>query len=158
MNDGLQAKADFSNWLGGLEALGGPIKLSLARSMGVAGGTVIRDEAKEHAPVRDGVLRDAIYLAYREAYSNDTTVTYAISWNSKKAPHGHLIEFGHWQTNYLYQGDDGNWHAAQPLARPRWVPAHPFLRPALDGAAMAYGVMIKRGRERLPELIAEYAR
>lgn len=149
---------DFSNWLGGLAALGGPIKISLARSMGVAGGMVIRDQAKEFAPVRDGTLRAAIYLAYREAYSDDRTVTYSISWNAKKAPHGHLIEFGHWQTNFLYKDEDGDWKAGHPLAHPKWIAAHPFLRPALEGSAVAYHAMIERGRERLPELLAEFAR
>ena len=159
MTDGTRAVVDFSEWERGLANLAGPIRVQLARSMGVAGGQVIRDVAKIYAPVKQGLLRDAIYLAYRDAYSDDTKITYSISWNAKRAPHGHLIEFGHWQTNAMYQGRDGKWYVGAPLTKPKWVAAHPFLRPALDGStAMARNAMMARGRERLPELLAEYAR
>jgi len=160
VSEGLQAKVDFDAWDSALTNLGGPIKVDLARSMAVAGGTVIRDEAKQYAPVKDGVLRDAIYLAYRGAYSNDKQVTYSISWNAKKAPHGHLIEFGHWQPFVTIKRSDGSWITTDArLKDPKWVPAHPFLRPALDGGAgPAFAAMVRRGRARLPELLAEYSR
>ena len=158
MTDGVFARMDFSAFDRGLDNLAGPIRQHLARSMGVAGGEVYRDNAIAYAPVKNGVLRNSIYLAYRPAYSDDAKVTYRISWNAKKAPHGHLIEFGHWQTNVRYEGRDGRWYTGAPLKQPKWVPAHPFIRPALVGsAAMATNAMIARGRARLPELLAEYS-
>lgn len=119
----------------------------------------MRDHAKEYAPVKDGVLRNAIYLAYRDAYSDDTKVTYSISWNASKAPHGHLIEFGHWQPFVTTLLKDGTWVTTHVrLKEPVWVAAHPFLRPALTGSAVeAHDAMLARGRVRLPQLIAEYA-
>ena len=94
---------------------------------------------------------------------------YSVTWNAKKAPHGHLIEFGHWRYNKVVNGypkkslkpgikrGNGPQDHAGPgaLEYPVWTPAHPFLRPALDSAgARAMQAMIARGRERLPELLA----
>lgn len=158
MADGIKANFDFSGWDHVLAQLGGSVRESLGRSMAVAGGQILRDEAKQRVPVKDGLLRDAIYLAFREAQSTSRQAVYAVSWNSKKAPHGHLIEFGHWQTHVTFIGKDGHWHSDpnQLLANPKWIAAQPFLRPALDGgAALARAAMLKHGRERLSELLAE---
>lgn len=158
MSDGFSAKADTSSALAGLNQLVGPLATRLARSMAVASGTVYRDEAKLLAPVGEGLLQSAIYLAYKDDRSNEDNVTYSITWNAKKAPHGHLLEFGHWQTHVTYKGADGRWYTLPdvPLAEPRWVPAHPFLRPAFDMArTRAQQAALERGRERLPELLRE---
>lgn len=169
------AKADIAGVFAGLDKLSGDLATHLARSMAVAGGKVLRDEAKLLAPVggdmsvtarlpgesnRPGTLRDAIYLAYREGPALSGNVVYSVSWNSKKAPHGHLVEFGHWQTDAAYVGSDGDWYTntKSKLESPKWVPAHPFLRPALDSAGQrAIDAMISRGRERLPELLSNPA-
>lgn len=172
MTDGFTAKFDMSSLQAGLAKLAGPLRESLARSMAVAGGKVLRDEAKLLAPVESGKLRKAIYLAYKQDRSSGNQQVYSVSWNGSHidgAPHGHLIEFGHWRYNKIING-----HAQKSL-RPGlkrgngpqdhvppgaletrvWVPAHPFLRPALDSAgARAQAAMIERGKERLPELLA----
>lgn len=137
-------KFDGSGWDSAIAKLDGPFKEKLARSMAVAGGTLLRDEAKSHAPVKTGLLRDSIYLAFKDGMSNERQVVYSVSWNSKKAPHGHLIEFGHWHV----QGGKGG-------ERTSWTPAQPFLRPAYDAAPRAQAAMIARGRERAAELLAE---
>lgn len=87
-----------------------------------AGAQIFYDEVKLRAPVSKkarkskrgktivpGALRDSIYQAYSVDNSNDERATYHVSWNYKKAPHGHLVEFG--------------------TSR---APAHPFLRPSFD--------------------------
>ncbi|MBV2184457.1 MAG: hypothetical protein KUL88_07955, partial [Rhizobium sp.] len=76
-------------------------------------------------------------------------------WNAKKAPHGHLLEYGHVQRYAVFIGKDGKWHTAirpeklgTPKPRrnasqaekdayylprkggPRFVAARPFVRPA----------------------------
>lgn len=155
----IKANVDFSDAVRGLDLLT-DVRHQLARSMAVAGGKVLRDEAKARAPVgegskRPGQLRDAIYLAYRDKASTDKAEVYAVSWNAKAAPHGHLVEFGHWQSHARYKGKDGEWYTGAPLATPKWVPADPFLRPALDAAReRAKVAMVERGRARLPELLA----
>lgn len=157
MAKGLQATFDTSGWSAGLDRLLGPARVSLARSMAVAGGEVLRDEAKTRVNTHNGVLAGAIYLAFRERYSTEQEVQYAVTWNKSKAPHGHLVEFGHWQIYAVVRKPDGSYvtDKRRKLATPKWVPAYPFLRPAYEAAsARAQAAMIQRGRQRLPELLA----
>ena len=167
MADPIQTKTDFSSALAGLDRLAGAARVSLARSMAVAGGQVLRDEAKLLAPVgteeggsiAPGALRDSIYLAYKQNKSSDHQEVYSVSWNAKKAPHGHLLEFGHWQPYVVAKikgGYGGGYYSTKVKKEtPTWTPAHPFLRPALDSASdRARAAMIERGRQRLPELLA----
>lgn len=155
---------DLKQVMAGLDKLGSPkLRESLARSMAVAGGTVLRDEAKRWAPVgtdsiTPGLLKSAIYLAYRDGESHGGVHKYRVSWNAKKAPHGHLVEFGHWQNYVVFQLPNGDWYTdvTKPLAQPKWVAAKPFMRPAYDVAkGDAQRAMIQRGKERLPELLRD---
>ena len=90
-----------------------------------AGAQVLYDEVLARVPVakRDrttksgriiarGALKASIYQAYSQDNSGEGRATYHVSWNYKKAPHGHLVEFG--------------------TSR---APAHPFLRPSYDARA-----------------------
>jgi len=164
----MAAKLDTSGWKEGLAQLNGPLRESLARSMAVAGGTELRDEAKRWVPVESGLLRDSIYLAYKDAQSTPERVVYSVSWNHSMAPHGYWIEFGHWQpylTIYneklghlqsLAKGKGGGANAVPRPGGPKWIAAKPFLRSAFDVAkGRAAQAMIERGRQRLPELLAE---
>jgi hypothetical protein len=170
MADPYQAKLDLTNAFAGLDALGGPIKESLVRRMLVEGGVYLRDEAKRWVPVKDGVLRDSLYLVF-DNKSSGNNYSYKISWNSKKAPHGHLEEFGHWMTwQTIWNAKLGRFQtlatgkgkSAKGIPRkggPKWIAAKPFLRPALDvGGPTAVRMMIDRGKKELPLLIAEYAK
>ncbi len=165
-----QSSVDLTEVFRGLDGLDA-IKTRLARSMAVAGGSRVRDEAKARAPVgteeggsiHPGALRDAIYLAFSPEKSVDVQIVYRVSWNSKKAPHGHLLEFGHWQPYKVAKingGYGGGWYTTNVLRdSPKWTPAVPFLRPALDATRDSMRTaMIQRGRERLPELISEIKR
>ena len=133
----------------------------VARAMAVAMGQEVRDEAKIRAPVlkpgnegfdnqRAGQLREAIYLAYdgRRSILNAGHYVYSVSWNSRKAPHGHLAEFGHWMAYTAIQSDNGKWFTpiqgsertggrSRGVGFPRpdggfYVQAQPFLGPAFD--------------------------
>ena len=108
-----------------------------------------------------GNLARGIYQAYSRDNSAPGRAVYHISWNARKAPHGHLVEFGHVQRYRVYQNAKGEWrtmirpgmagkkkpsrNASQavkdayyvPLAAPRQVAAQPFVRPALAKAAEA---------------------
>lgn len=88
-------------------------------------------DAKKFPGVKTGTLHDSIYRVFSPEKSKDGAKLYRISWNKKTAPHGNLVEFGHWTKTVGKYG---------PL-RPVWVPAHPFLRPAFDhiGAAITAG-------------------
>ena len=165
----IEGDVDVSSVLAGLRSLGNEKMVSLARSMGVAGGKVLRDEAKARAPVESGGLRDALYLAFKDGKSTEAKVIYSVTWNAKKAPHGHLIEFGHWRYNKIINGrpqkslrpgltkGKGPQDHVPPgaLDQPVWVSAHPFLRPAYTSSAgRALQAMAARGRERLAEILA----
>ena len=81
-----------------------------------------------------GNLHSSIYQVYSRKNSNarQGNATYHISWNARKAPHGHLVENGYIQKYKVYMAD-GIWYTNKkaPLAQPRQVAAHPFVRPAL---------------------------
>ena len=155
-----------------LSRLNGEARVSLARSMGVAGGQVFRDTAKALCPVggdmgvsdrlagesnRPGLLKSSIYLAFKDTLSSEDLVKYSVSWNSRKAPHGHLVEFGHWQPYRVYIGTDGEYYTdkSTKLSSPKWVPAKPFLRPTIEARGNdALQAMLDRGRVRLPQLLS----
>jgi HK97 gp10 family phage protein len=41
-----------------------------------------------------GSLQRAVYRKFSKERSSDTVKTYRVSWNAKKAPYGHMVEFG----------------------------------------------------------------
>lgn len=165
---------DTSDVLAGLDVLAGPLRESLLRSGLVAAGTVIRDEAEVRVPVETGRLKSALYLAYSPERSINGQQVYGVSWRKDffgGARHGHFIEFGHWRYNKIINGHpqkslkpglsrgNGPQDHVPPgaLAEPKWVPAKPFLRPAMDAAgARAVDAAAARMRVRLPELLAEW--
>lgn len=157
---------DFSEWETALDRLEGPVRESLARRMAVEGGVLLRDAAKSNAmmaankegePVT-GLLASAIILAQDKRNTTGTVFVYNVAWDSKRAPHGHLIEFGHWQTHVVYKADNGQWYTRKDmkLETPKWIPARPFLGPTMDSYGnVAMRVMILRGQRELPILLGE---
>ncbi len=165
--DKARTSIDAGSIFAGLKELA-EIKEPLMRRMGVAGGAVFRDEAKTRAPAKSGKLRNAIYLAYRDKESNEGHVVYSISWNATKAPHGHLLEFGHWRYNKIIKGKaqkslrDGLRKGKGPqdhvgpgaLKTRKWVAAEPFLSTAFDSSLnRARDRMLTVGREQFPVLM-----
>lgn len=65
------------------------------------GARVIYEAVKANVariPQKTGNLAQSIYYAYSRDNSVDGRVaTYHISWNASTAPHGGLLEYGHWQ-------------------------------------------------------------
>lgn len=111
------------------------VKEKVARSGAHAMATVLYDEVKLSTSGSrgnpypfTGNLHESIYKVFAEDRSDANTKTYQIGWNKKKAPHGHLIEYGT-ATN----------------------PAYPFLRPAFDQMPRA----IQAGKDRMRERIKE---
>lgn len=86
---------------------------------------------------KTGNLYASIYQAYSESKSGPDHATYHVSWRTSKdglprAPHGHLVEYGHIQKYKVYLGKDGHWYTNKkaPLPTPVQVAARPFVRPA----------------------------
>lgn len=85
-----------------------------------------------------GNLASSIYQAYSADNSTPGCAVYHVSWNAKKAPHGHLVEFGHLQRYEVTRTRRGFvTHKDRPLATPKQVAAKPFIRPAMDKFAQA---------------------
>lgn len=66
----------------------------------------------------------------------------------KQAPHGHLIEFGHW----LVVGGKRKNGKNVGGVRVVWIAAKPFLRPAAS-IMQARDAMLERAKQRMSEIL-----
>lgn len=164
------SRVDVSSLTAGL-ALLGEAKESIARAMGYAMGVEVRDEAQLRAPlgtpeggsITPGLLKSAIYVAYddQRRLLNPYSYRYTVSWNSKKAPHGHLQEFGHWMPYQYVKTEDGEYWTLKPL-QPNsagggngfWVEQRAFLGPAFDAKLPRLAsIAFQAGGEKLKEVM-----
>lgn len=125
--------AGLNQWLNELEAEA----QAAVRPAAQAGAQVLYDEVKRNVgrlKRKTGNLDRSIYQAFSRDNSGDGKVTYHVSWNTRKAPHGHLVEFGHLQ-RYEVSFDPNTkrftTHKDRPLAAPKQIAAKPFVRPAM---------------------------
>ena len=150
-------KADTAGLNGFLDELEGAAKEAV-RPAAQVGTQVLYDEVQRNVSrigKKTGNLAASIYQVYSQDNSGALRATYHVSWNVKKAPHGHLLEYGHIQRYASYIGRDGKWYTAKrpeshgkkkprknaPQAEkdayyvlrpggPAQVAARPFVRPA----------------------------
>jgi hypothetical protein len=128
-----------------------------------AGAQVLYDQVKRnvnrlephpYSGFGNNILKNAIYQVYSKDNSNQQKATYHISWNLRqgtqtmRAPHAHLIEFGHLQKYKAYMDEEtGKWYTRkdQPLNPPRQIAAQPFMRPAMEShGGIAMDAMVDR--------------
>lgn len=95
---------------------------------------------------QSGNLARSIYQAFSQDNSSPTKATYHVSWNASKAPHGHLIEWGHIQRYAVHLGKDGKWHT---LVRPEKRGTPKPRRRASQAEKDAYFVMRKGGPKQI---------
>ncbi|CAG9177749.1 HK97 gp10 family phage protein [Cupriavidus pampae] len=140
---------------------------AVVRPIARAGALVFYEEARRLVPVHQGApikrrsgvetkpgqLRDAIYHVYSERLSSEHFAVYQVSWNARKAPHGHLVEYGHWRVNKLVKTETGWAATTERLPTPVRVPAVSFIRRAGDRAEAAMAAMQKRAAEVVPEVL-----
>lgn len=84
-----------------------------------------------------GNLYDSIYQAFSAANSSPGHAVYHTSWNPRKAPHGHLLEWGWFMRYRYYRGGDGQ---IRPMVRPGMDGKRPPSRHAGPEAMAAYYV------------------
>lgn len=114
-----------------------------ARPSAQAIAQVLYDEVKSNVSRikrKTGNLAASIYQAYSADNSLPGRATYHVSWNARKAPHGHLVEFGHLQRYEItYNRETRRFvtHRDRPLAAPKQIAAKPFIRPALGKVEIA---------------------
>jgi hypothetical protein len=135
MADAISIKFDPSGLNAALDLIAAEAK-ETTRPAAHAGAVVLYEEVKLNVSQlgkKTGNLEQSIYHVFSKEDSDETRATYHVSWNYKKAPHGHLVEYGYMQTRKVYVGSDGNWYTSKErLPTPRHVGAKPFLRPAFD--------------------------
>lgn len=104
-----------------------------ARAGAFAAATVLYDEMSVRVPTDEGTLKGALYRWHDEDQSADGKQVFAVGVNKRKAPHWHLVEYGHWRHYRLIKiGDAWVTLRNRPLDTPEWVPASPYIRPSFD--------------------------
>lgn len=141
----LNIRCDTSGIKQMIDSLGTEVNGAL-RPAAEAGARVVYEAVQRNVDAmgrKTGNLRRAIYEAYSKDNSGNGRETYHVSWNARKAPHGHLLEYGHIQRHVVFIGKDGQWHTdkSRPLATPRHVAARPFVRPAASAFPAAIAAM-----------------
>lgn len=164
--------ADMSSLNAAMDKLNDRVQESV-RPVAQAGAQVLYDEVKRNVASigkKTGNLANSIYQVFSTDNSGPGRATYHISWNANKgrAPHGHLVEFGHIQRYVVYLGSNGQWYTAvrpemrgkpRPsrrasqavkdayyvrLPQAKQVPAQPFIRPAATKFPDAVQACIKK--------------
>jgi HK97 gp10 family phage protein len=106
---------------------------TVLRSAAHAGAKVFYGEMRVRVPEDEGTLKASIYHWHDDEYSKDGRQRYLIGPNKRKAPHWHLVEYGHWRVNVVVRLPNGRIQATtERLKDPVWVPAVPYIRPTFD--------------------------
>lgn len=135
MADSVSIKFSLEDAIKGLDNLAEGMKDEV-RPAAQAGAQVLYDEVLRRVPVskkprkrkgriiQPGALRSSIYQVFSQDNSDEKRSTYHVSWNRRKAPHGHLVEFGTARsaaTPFLRPAFDAKRDAALEAARKRFV-------------------------------------
>ena len=120
-----------------------------ARPAAQAGAQVLYDEARRLAGAnrRTGNLQAAIYQVYSKSNSGKDRAAYQVSWNANKAPHGHLVEFGHMQRYATYRDERGR---ILTMVRPEKRGTPKPRRRASQAVKDAYWMPLEGGPKRVP--------
>ena len=121
-----------------------------ARPAAQAGAQVLYEAVQRNVAAlgrKTGKLYGSIYQKHSPERSRAGHQVYNISWNAKKAPHGHLVEWGFIQRYRMYQTNDGR---VRPLVRPGMEGQRPPRRWASRAEKDAYYVPLDGGPRQVP--------
>ena len=145
VSKGLLGKVGAEVGVYGIEGIKANIAAKLNQMTGMSAKRVFMraamqlvNEAKDIVPVDTGRLRDAIFAAYGDPRKPNVIV----GVNYKKAPHAHLIEYGHIQTGH---GGKGKGRGI------KFIPGSAFMRRALVSARPTMAATIAEGLKALVE-------
>lgn len=174
----LKMSVDTQSFEAGLDAMLEGIAEGV-RPAAQAGAQVIYDRVQANVAAIGkvtGNLSGSIYQAWSKDKSGRFQQTYHVSYRTKitglpRAPHGHLVEYGHIQRYVVRQRRDGSWYTAirpemrgkpKPTTKaerdayyillpegPKQVKAQPFMRPAVVVYPQAVEAMKQRWYEEL---------
>lgn len=146
---GFAIKVDLSAFEAAMDA-DAKVCEEAARPAAQAGAQVLYDAVRANVSRikrRSGNLASSIYQAYSADNSAPGKATYHISWNARKAPHGHLVEWGHlqrYEVTYDPLTRRFTTHKDRPLPAPKQIAARPFIRPAMAKMPEAEAAMRER--------------
>lgn len=112
---GFDITFDFSQARAFLDSVGRAVASDFTHQAAEAGARVLRDEVRANVSqlgTKTGNLKTAVYEAWSRDNSGNGRETFHVSWNHIKAPHGHLVESGHYRYYAVYIGSDGNYYTA----------------------------------------------
>lgn len=93
-----------------------------ARPAAQAAAQVLYDAVKRNVKTMLGTKTGNLYNSIYQAYSKDNSApghaVYHVSWNDKKAPHGHWFEYGYKVRYEYYQDEQGR---VRPRVRPEMM-------------------------------------
>ncbi|MGQ3051102.1 MAG: HK97 gp10 family phage protein [Roseateles sp.] len=133
----------------GLDALGVE-SLAAVRPAAQAGSQVLYDAVKANVARlrrKTGNLDNSIYQAYADTESSANRAVYRISWNKRKAPHGHLVEFGYFQRYEIARDARGRMF---PMVRPEMRDQPKPKKSAPQSVKDAYYVLRSGGPKQIP--------
>jgi hypothetical protein len=109
-HNSMSMAADLTGLDALLNQLGDDVEAA-TRPAAQAGSQVIYDQVVANVAAlgrSTGNLARSIYQAYSATNSAPGKATYQVSWNHRKAPHGHLVEWGYIRRYESYQDEQGN--------------------------------------------------
>ena len=168
--------ASLNGFRAALDKVGAEM-LDAARPAAYDGSDVLLEEVQKNFskyPImggKDNTLYKALYRVFARR-SQDGVPIYDVGVNMRKAPHWHLIEYGHWRYYAAKKLPNGDWVTLKrkgakgkkppqkaskavkdayyiPLKTPVWVPARPYLRPAKEALPKALAAARKTFLERI---------
>lgn len=130
------------------------LKDEVIASAVAAGAKVLYDELLLRVPIVSGVLESSIYRYMDPNAKGTLRSTYWVGVNMAKAPHWHLVEYGHMQSYQAMFIKGKGWVTLKnrPLSSPRFVPGRPFIRPT---ATAKMGEALEAVKKRFAEKIRE---
>ncbi len=132
----------IARWKGGL--------IDCVRPAAQAGAQVLYDQVVQNVAAigtKTGNLKRSIYQVYSGQNLNPKRAKYVVSWNARKAPHGHLIEYGHIARYQAYINKRGEW---KTLIRPEMRGKPKPKRNASQAVKDSYYVLRKGGPLQVP--------
>lgn len=129
-------KVDLAGLERQLEADAAAVEAAARPAAQAAAQVLYEDVQRNVARIKKktGNLARSIYQAHSKDRSQGGREVYHVSWNARKAPHGHLVEFGHLQRYEVsHDPKTGRFitHKDRRLATPKQIPGRPFIRPAM---------------------------
>jgi hypothetical protein len=126
-----------------------------SRPAAQAGAQLLYNEVRQNVArmgQKTGNLARSIYQVYSKDQSGKDRDVYHVSWNARKAPHGHLVEYGYKQIYQVVKDRrTGEWITLKDrrLPQAKQVPPKPFVRPAMAKFPMALAAIESEFYKRL---------